>query len=308
MAVKFKKTKVHASLMLAFGGSLAFGSAPLFAQQQQQLDRVEVTGSLIKRIDAETAAPLQIITREDIQNSGRTTLQEVLRSVTADSTGSIPTSFTNGFASGSAAVSLRGLGVNSTLVLLNGRRMTTYGLADDGTRNFVDLNTLPLEAVDRIEILKEGASAIYGADAVGGVVNVILRKSYVGASIGGSYGQTGDSDGNDIRGWGSFGFGDLAKDKYNVFFTIEAQKTDNIWARDRGFIGETDLRLAGILRPHQRRESSVSRCRADVQHAVWRDSKHSGSWQRPPDKCDPLRSQPHRPRHGFVPLQHTSRC
>ena len=247
MAVNFKKTKVHASLMLAFGGSLAFGSAPLFAQQQQQLDRVEVTGSLIKRIDAETAAPLQIITREDIQNSGRTTLQEVLRSVTADSTGSIPTSFTNGFASGSAAVSLRGLGVNSTLVLLNGRRMTTYGLADDGTRNFVDLNTLPLEAVDRIEVLKEGASAIYGADAVGGVVNVILRKSYVGASIGGSYGQTGDSDGNDIRGWGSFGFGDLAKDKYNVFFTLEAQKTDNIWARDRGFIGDCDNRSLGYF-------------------------------------------------------------
>ena len=234
--------------MLAFGGSLAFGSAPLFAQQQQQLDRVEVTGSLIKRIDAETAAPLQIITREDIQNSGRTTLQEVLRSVTADSTGSIPTSFTNGFASGSAAVSLRGLGVNSTLVLLNGRRMTTYGLADDGTRNFVDLNTLPLEAVDRIEVLKEGASAIYGADAVGGVVNVILRKSYVGASIGGSYGQTGDTDGNDIRGWGSFGFGDLAKDKYNVFFTLEAQKTDNIWARDRGFIGDMRPQVVGILR------------------------------------------------------------
>ena len=83
MSVKFKKTKVYASIMLAFGGSLAVGVTPSMAQQPpaQQLDRVEVTGSLIKRIDAETAAPLQIITREDIQNTGRTTLQEVLRSV-----------------------------------------------------------------------------------------------------------------------------------------------------------------------------------------------------------------------------------
>src|SRR4029453_18237893 len=115
-------------------------------------------------------------------------IQEVLRSVTADGLGSIPTSFSNGFASGSAAVSLRGLGVNSTLVLVNGRRMTSYGLADDGTRNFVDLNSLPLEAVERIEVLKDGASAIDGADAVGGVVNVILRKKSTGAPIGGRRG------------------------------------------------------------------------------------------------------------------------
>ena len=210
MAVNFKKTKVPES----DAGIWRFACLRLRHRCSRNSNSNWIgskSRDSIKRIDAETSAPVQIISREDIQNSGKTTIQEVLRSVTADSTGSIPTSFTNGFASGSAAVSLRGLGVNSTLVLLNGRRMTTYGLADDGTRNFVDLNTLPLEAVDRIEVLKEGASAIYGADAVGGVVNVILRKSYTGASVGGSYGQTGDSDGNDIRGWGSFGFGDLAK-------------------------------------------------------------------------------------------------
>ena len=303
MAVNFKKTKMHASLMLAFGGSLAFGSAPLFAQQQQQLDRVEVTGSLIKRIDAETSAPIQIITREDIQNSGRTTIQEVLRSVTADSTGSIPTSFTNGFASGSAAVSLRGLGVNSTLVLLNGRRMTTYGLADDGTRNFVDLNTLPLEAVDRIEVLKEGASAIYGADAVGGVVNVILRKSYVGASVGGSYGQTGDSDGQDIRGWGSFGFGDLAKDKYNVFFTLEAQKTKEILAADRGFIGQVDLTSLGYfdLTNGANRPYLGAGPTSNSPYGVTRNTPVPGSGAR----VNVIPCDSGRPGDRFVPLQPT---
>jgi iron complex outermembrane receptor protein len=233
-------------LALAFGGlAAALPASQVFAQQQQQLERVEITGSRIRRVDAESAAPVQTITREDIERTGKTSIQDVLRTVTADSNGTIPTSFTNGFASGSAAVSLRGLGVNSTLVLVNGRRMSTYGLADDGTRNFVDLNSLPLEAVERIEVLKDGASAIYGADAVGGVVNVILRKNYTGASLGGSYGQTGEGDGQDTRAYGSYGFGNLDTDKFNVFFTVEASKTKNIYSKDRGFLGESDLRSLG---------------------------------------------------------------
>jgi iron complex outermembrane recepter protein len=216
------------------------------AQNSQSLQRVEITGSNIKRTDTETASPVQVLTREDIEKTGKQTIQEVLRGITADGLGSIPSSFTNGFASGSAAVSLRGLGVNSTLVLLNGRRMTTYGLADDGTRNFVDLNSLPLEAVERIEVLKDGASAIYGADAIGGVVNVILRKNYVGKSIGGSFGMSGHHDGQTTRAFGSIGVGDIDADKYNVFMTLEASKQDNIWSKDRGFIGQSDLTNLGF--------------------------------------------------------------
>jgi iron complex outermembrane receptor protein len=238
--MKPRISPIARSLAVAFGGMAALLPASE-ALAQQQLERVEITGSRIKRIDAETAAPVEVITRQDIEQSGKQTIQEVLRGITADGVGSIPTSFTNGFASGSAAVSLRGLGVNSTLVLLNGRRMTTYGLADDGTRNFVDLNTLPLEAVERIEVLKDGASAIYGADAVGGVVNVILRKNYTGASIGASYGQTGESDGKQTKVFGSVGVGNLDTDKYNAFLTLEASKTKHILSVDRGFIGQNDL-------------------------------------------------------------------
>jgi iron complex outermembrane receptor protein len=205
-----------------------------------------VTGSNIKRTDTETASPVQILSRDDIEKTGKQSIQEVLRGITADGQGSIPSSFSNGFASGSAAVSLRGLGVNSTLVLVNGRRMTTYGLADDGTRNFVDLNSLPLEAVDRIEVLKDGASAIYGADAVGGVVNVILRSNFTGASIGGSYGQSSRSDGQTTRAFGVLGVGNLDTDKYNVFVSIEASQQKNIWSVDRGFLGETDLTSKGF--------------------------------------------------------------
>lgn len=240
----FRKSRIGLAAAMAVGG---FAVATTGAWAQDTGQRVEVTGSRIKRTDAETASPVQVLTREDIERTGKQTVQEVLRGITADGLGSIPTSFSNGFASGSAAVSLRGLGVNSTLVLVNGRRMTTYGLADDGTRNFVDLNSLPLEAIDRIEVLKDGASAIYGADAVGGVVNVILRKTYTGASIGATYGQTNHSDGQTARAFGSMGFGNLDSDKYNVFFTLEASKQKNIWSTDRGFIGQTDLTSQGYF-------------------------------------------------------------
>lgn len=236
-----KRTVLARSLLIAFSGGV-LASAPVFADtNQDSVQRITVTGSNIKRTDSETASPVQVLNRADIEKSGKQSIQEVLRGLTADGGGSIPASFTNGFAAGSSAVSLRGLGVNSTLVLVNGRRMTTYGLADDGTRNFVDLNSLPLEAVERIDVLKDGASAIYGADAVGGVVNVILRSNYTGASIGGSYGQTGHGDGRTTRAYGTLGFGDLAADKYNVFFSLEASHQTNIWSKDRGFIGWSDL-------------------------------------------------------------------
>lgn len=238
------RSTLSRSIAVAFGTSL-IALAPL-AMAQQSLEKVTVTGSNIKRTDAETASPVQVITREDIERTGKQSVQEVLRGITADGQGSIPSSFSSGFAAGSAAVSLRGLGVNSTLVLVNGRRMSTYGLADDGTRNFVDLNSLPLEAVDRIEVVKDGASAIYGADAVGGVVNVILRKNYTGGSAGVSYGQSGHSDGQNTRAFGSLGFGDFDADKYNVFFTVEASNQKNIWSKDRGMLGQSDLSPYGF--------------------------------------------------------------
>jgi iron complex outermembrane receptor protein len=239
-----KKTRLCTGLMVACGGVLLSAGQTSFAQTTgtQTLERVTVTGSNIKRTDTETASPVQVITRQEIERTGKQSIQEVLRTVTADGQGSLPSSFTNGFASGSAAVSLRGLGVNSTLVLVNGRRMTTYGLADDGSRTFVDLNSIPLELVDRVEVLKDGGSAIYGADAVGGVVNVILRKNYTGASIGGTYGQSQRNDGATTRAFGTYGIGNIDSDRYNVFVSLEASSQKNIWSRDRGFIGQNDFR------------------------------------------------------------------
>ena len=241
--MQIKRKTLSSALVQALGAGLAVSLAmtAAHAQQAQKVEKIEVTGSNIKRVDAETAAPVQILTRDDIERSGKQSIQEVLRGITADSLGSIPASFTNGFASGSAAVSLRGLGVNSTLVLVNGRRMSTYGLADDGTRSFVDLNSLPLEAVERVEVLKDGASAVYGADAVGGVVNIILRKDYTGATAGGSFGISERGDGQTVRGFGTIGWGNVSRDRYNVFLSLEGSKQKRIWNRDRGWMGDSDL-------------------------------------------------------------------
>jgi iron complex outermembrane receptor protein len=182
VAMHQKKVLVQAvSLAVAYA---AF-QAPAMAQAVEQgpIQRVEVTGSSIKRASTETASPIQIITREDIAKSGKGTVAEYLQTLTADGAGSLPTGFGNGFAAGSTAISLRGLGATSTLVLLNGRRMAPFARADDGQKSFTDLATVPMEAVERIEVLKDGASSTYGADAIAGVVNIILRKDFTGLAL-----------------------------------------------------------------------------------------------------------------------------
>lgn len=199
----------------------------------QATERIEITGSRITRADAETSAPVQVITRDDIERSGLQTISDVIRSLPMDNNGSIPSAFGSGFAAGGSAVSLRGLGIGSTLILLNGRRLAPYGLADDGQRNFTDLSSIPLDAVDRVEILRDGASAIYGSDAVGGVINVILRSNYKGLQVNASAGMTGKKDGENYRGSFTGGWGDMAKDGYNLFFNVDLSRQGAIWERDR---------------------------------------------------------------------------
>lgn len=212
------------------------------------LERIQVTGTNIRRADMETASPVQAITREEIERTGKATVAEYLQTLTSDGAGSIPKTFGNGFAGGGAGVSLRGLGAGSTLVLLNGRRMAPFGLADDGQKVFTDLSTIPMEAVERIEILKDGASAIYGSDAIAGVVNIILRRDFTGVVLKGSYGMSGDSDGNAMKASITAGTGDLATDDFNAFFNLEVSDTDEIFVSDRSnrkWIGNGDLRPYG---------------------------------------------------------------
>ena len=143
---------------------LALPVLPALAQDAPAaapIARVEITGSNIRRAEAETASPVQTLNAADIEKSGKSSVAELLQTLAVDNQGSVPTTFGGGFASGASGISLRGLGTSSTLVLLNGRRVAPYGLADDGQKVFADLNIIPLEAVERVEILKDGASAIY---------------------------------------------------------------------------------------------------------------------------------------------------
>jgi iron complex outermembrane receptor protein len=239
--MKFQRKKVATAL--GIGGFALLAAGSVWAQDI----KVNVTGTNIKRVDSETAAPIETITREDIQASGLQTISDVVRQITANNNGSISSAFTNGFSASGSGVSLRGLGPNNTLVLLNGRRLANFGLADDGHASYPDLQQIPFDAVERIEILKDGASAIYGSDAVAGVVNIILRQQFTGITVTGTAGTTYRGEGNNYKGAVTLGMGDLTKDRYNVFVTFDAQKQDaNPMNKGKDYIGTNNLTFMGL--------------------------------------------------------------
>ncbi|MGE5105711.1 MAG: TonB-dependent receptor [Betaproteobacteria bacterium] len=194
--------------------------------------RIEVTGSNIPRTDIESALPIQIITREEIERSGSVTVAELMSKVSANVLEQNDQLSISTFRPpGLSSVNLRGIGSGDTLVLVNGRRVANY--AFDGSA--VDVNSIPLAAVERVEILKDGASAIYGTDAVAGVVNFILRRDYKGFEITGFGSWPEHGGGEQYQAFVSTGFGDLAKNKYNVFATAAYQKDEPLMATERAF-------------------------------------------------------------------------
>ena len=207
-----------------------------------QLEKVEVTGSSIKRIDAETSLPLQIIQREEIDRSGVTTAAELLRNISANtaplSDGASITDGTSG-QRGFNGADLRGIGVSNTLILLNGRRLANF--ATPGDNSGVDLNNIPAGAIQRVEILKDGASAIYGTDAIGGVINFITRKDYQGidASAYAAGTQHGGAGKQTVTLSG--GTGDLVRDRFNVFGVVDLQKLDALRSSQRDWIADRPL-------------------------------------------------------------------
>jgi len=226
-----------AATFVAVGVATAQTPAPA-----QKVEKVEITGSNIKRSDVETISPVDVITREDIERSGKQTVAEVLRSIPQNS-GSLDEKNTNSFAPGSAGISLRGLGQKATLVLMNGRRIAGYGLAQNIQESFVDLNSIPAAAIERIEVLRDGASAVYGSDAIAGVVNFIMRKDYRGAEVsvsGTALQQT--SKGREFRVSGTFGFGDLGADRFNVMGTVDYYKRGELLFTDVKFLQSYDRR------------------------------------------------------------------
>ena len=200
----------------------------------QQTPEVIITGSMLPQTKDELQSSTINLSAEQIRATGLTTAADVIRSLPIDNSGSLPTAFVGG-AVGGSGVALRGLTVNSTLVLVDGRRAAPYALSDDGQRSFVDLNTVPLESVERIEVFKDGASSLYGADAIAGVVNVILKRQFSGAEINVEVGRGQHPGGSTRRLTGSFGMGDLPTDRYNAYLIFELQGDDRILASDREF-------------------------------------------------------------------------
>jgi iron complex outermembrane receptor protein len=211
--------------------------AHAWAQQDpaQQLQRVEITGSSIKRIDAETALPVQVITREQIQRSGAANVEQLLQTISSvSSSGGLTAASASGATTGGiSAVSLHGLTSIRTLVLLNGRRIAPYGIGFTGDSVSVDVNSIPLAAIERVEVLKDGASAVYGSDAIAGVVNFILRQEFKGLELTGEYGDTTQGGASLKRASATFGFGSLAADRFNVLVVGSYQKEGSLFGRDR---------------------------------------------------------------------------
>lgn len=194
------------------------------AAPQQTVQKVIVTGSNIKRgIDEQTASPIQVLGRDEIKAIGASTVKEVVDTLTSNTGALTDLGSGNSFSSGATGLSLRNLGKGSTLVLLNGRRVSNFGTADGGQQTFVNIDSIPSEVIDRVEILLDGASAIYGSDAIAGVVNVITRKEFSGLTLraGARQSLVKRELNRDQTASITGGLGDFNADGWNVFAHLE---------------------------------------------------------------------------------------
>jgi iron complex outermembrane receptor protein len=206
------------------------------ASATPDISEVVVTGSRIRQ--AEGTTTVTVITGQQIESQGYRNVFDALNNLPQNTGFTQGADFGNTFTPAANAISLRGLGPNHTLVLFDGRRIADYPIAYDGSVNFVDLASVSSAAIDRIEILNGGASAIYGSDAIAGVVNVILKDHAEGLDINAKIGTTERGGGNNARFQASGGetFGKLSS-----VFALEISKTDPIWSRDRSFMSSTTL-------------------------------------------------------------------
>src|ERR1700709_498912 len=230
MMLGMKERETGGRLALSLGAVATAGSVTAVAQDTgststskgQSLETIVVTGSNIRRVDIETANPVVTIDRAQIQASGKVNLGDLVQELPSIAGNAMNPQVNNGGA-GFAGVSLRGLGSNRTLLLLNGHRIPFQ---------LQDLNLLPVSMVERIEVLNDGASAVYGSDAIAAVVNIIPRSNYQGAEIGADYGQSDRDDGERKAVHAIFGH---TTDKGSIVFGLQYDKQEPISAANRDF-------------------------------------------------------------------------
>lgn len=231
MTLKTTKLRDAITFALAAGATTIAGTGAAFAQETGEpatLDRIEVTGSRIRQVDLETAQPVLQISREDIEQQGFSSVADILENITSAGSPAISRAapLSSGEAVGGTYIDLRNLGPQRTLVLVNGRRLgiTTGGLQD--------VSAIPTSMVERIEVLKDGASSIYGSDAVAGVINIITRKNFDGAEARAYYGQWGEGDGAVERYDMLIG---STSERTSVTIGAEYAKENPVFAPDRWF-------------------------------------------------------------------------
>jgi iron complex outermembrane recepter protein len=199
----------------------------------KQLQTFQVTGSLIRQADKVGFQQVQVVTQQDIQNSGAQSVADYMRSISANSADSWGEATSDSFAAGGSGIALRGLSEKYTLVLVDGQRVAPFAFAVNGSDQFFDLNTLPLDVIDRIEVVKTGAVSQYGSDAIAGVVNIITKHDFQGLELDGSYGGATQGGSGTTKFGILGGFGNLTSDGFNVTATASYYKDNGSTLADR---------------------------------------------------------------------------
>ena len=259
----FKKTRICKGLALAFGSGLFIGAMPALAEDAPQ--RVEITGSSVRRIDAEAALPVQIITKEDISRSGVTSTVDLLRRLPTVQGSTGESASVGGSTFGFSGVSIHNVGETRTLVLLNGNRLTQFGGQTlTGFAAAFDLNSLPLSAIERVEVLTDGASALYGADAIAGVVNFITKRNTTDGDV--TLGLTNTQHGGAAERRFSItkGFGTQEKDGFNVFLSYSHDNRDELASTQRDFAASGRVFFSQDGKQYRFQQSSASSIPANV--------------------------------------------
>jgi iron complex outermembrane receptor protein len=213
--------------LTVLAGSVLFSGQSM---ADEAIQKVEITGSSIKRIAVEGALPVQRLTQEAIARTGATTVADLVQSLPAMQGFTIGAVAAGSNSGGRTSASIHDIGESYTLVLLNGRR-----IAPQGSGTSVNLNAIPMSAVERVEILTDGASALYGSDAIAGVINFILKKNVQGGTLEATYGGPEDKGGNAWNTNVTYGFGDLDEDRFNVLVSYRHDEQSKLKATDRKF-------------------------------------------------------------------------
>jgi iron complex outermembrane receptor protein len=233
-------------MLLVSPASAQTAAQPKAAAAPAAVEELVVTGSLFRRaVDSETASPVTSLTAETLTKAGVTDVSQAVRSIAADGAGSIA-STRSSFSGGATTVSLRNVGAGATLTLIDGLRSVGFPMNDDGHISFVDLNSIPFSAVQEIQVLKDGASSLYGADAIGGVVNIIMKKKFNGYAGQIEAGEASKGYGKNYRANATIGVGDYDAKGWNFYINGEYQGNDRVSNHDVGFPFNTaDIRSLG---------------------------------------------------------------